>query len=76
MIQQDTSIVINVKLTLNHIENKPHRVEVNTQINASDEIPELAILLSDFSDNLIGENAIKTGLKKAVLNTLVNKVKH
>ncbi|WP_368888131.1 hypothetical protein [Proteus columbae] len=75
MMNQETSVVINVKLTLDHKIKSPH-VEVKTQVYAHEEAPELAILLSNFSDNLVGENSIKSSFKKAVVNTLLNKITH
>ncbi|HCR3771418.1 TPA: hypothetical protein ON725_003578 [Proteus mirabilis] len=75
MMKQKTSVVINVKLTLEHGIKSPH-VEVKTKIYVHEETPELELLLNNFSDNLVGENSIKSSFEKAIIDTLLNKKTH
>ncbi|HGN0428705.1 TPA: hypothetical protein ACKRKQ_002754 [Proteus mirabilis] len=72
MMKQKTSVVINVKLTLEHGIKSPH-VKVKTKIYVHEETPELELLLNNFSDNLVGDNSIKSSFEKAIINTLLNK---
>ncbi|ETT04988.1 hypothetical protein [Providencia alcalifaciens] len=68
------SVDINLKLILSD-EALP-KVKGMYEISAPEDAPNIQILLNEFVKNLIGEDVIKTALKKAALKALVSDILH
>ncbi|EUD04823.1 hypothetical protein HMPREF1565_0854 [Providencia alcalifaciens RIMD 1656011] len=68
------SVDINLKLILS--DKAPPEVNCMYKISVPEDAPNIQILLNEFVKNLIGEDVIKTTLKKAALKALVSDTLH